>query len=125
MAQPSIEYVVRDLVGDIAYDGAALRDKLLAHLARGEHVTLDFANLRVVFPLFMQVAIGDLMQTYDPETVRGHIRFVNLPFAHEDSLRFYIENAYRYHHDRHYRWAIDEANRITYEEMMDGDYDLS
>lgn len=121
MQQETVHYNVRELVGEIALRGEDLRDRLLEHLARGEHVTLDFAGMRVVFPMFMAVAIGHLMKTYEPPFVRQHITFLNLPFRHNETLECWIEDAYRYHHDRHYRWAVSEGIRLGLEGDPYGD----
>lgn len=121
MQQETVHYNVHELVGEIAFRGEDLRDKLLEHLARGEHVTLDFAGMRLVLPLFMYTAIGQLTKHYEPSTVRRAIAFQNLPPTTEALLGDYIESAHRYHHDRHYRWAVDEAIRLSFEDEVDGD----
>lgn len=121
MAQQTISYSIRELVGPVAGHGEAVRDLLLAHLAQGETVTLDFAGLRVVFPRFMHTAIGELLKVYDPPTVREQVRLLNLPPAMNANLKRYIEDAHRYYHDPVYREAV---NNIRFYKMSEGGYGM-
>lgn len=120
MAHQTIQYSVRELIGSpIAAHGEQLRDLLLAHLAQGQTVTLDFAEMRVVFPQFLHTALGELLHTYDPPTVRQHIHLLNLPPAMERNLSRYIEDAHRAYHDAVYWAALRKVRHYKMSESGD------
>jgi hypothetical protein len=101
---------VRDLVGAncVTYeDGQRIYDLIHSELSRGRAVELDFEGVRVLVSLFVNAAIGRLLEDISSEDLNRLLTISNLPPGGVETLKRVIENSNDYYHNPQVRQALD------------------
>jgi len=101
---------VFDLVGAncVTYgDGQKVYDLVHRELQRGRPVELDFAGVRVLVSLFLNAAIGRLLEDTSSEDLNRLLIISNLPPGGVETIRHVIENSNNYYHNPQVREALD------------------
>jgi hypothetical protein len=101
---------VFDLVGAncVTYeDGQRVYDLIHPELQRGRPVELNFADVRVLVSLFLNAAIGRLLEDISADDLNRFLRVSNLPPGGVETLNRVIENSDDYYHHPQVREALD------------------
>jgi hypothetical protein len=101
---------VRSLVGSncVTYgDGQKVYDLVYSELQRGRPVELDFEGVRVLVSLFLNAAIGRLLEDLSTEELNRLLTISNLPPGGLETLKRVIENSNDYYHNPQVREALD------------------
>ncbi len=101
---------VRNLVGSncVTYgDGQKVYDVVHPELQRGRPVELDFEGVRVLVSLFLNAAIGRLLEDISTEELNRLLTISNLPPGGVETLKRVIENSNDYYHNPQVREALD------------------
>lgn len=102
--------MVFDLVGAncVTYgDGQKVYDLVHQELQRGRAVELDFARVRVLVSLFLNAAIGRLLEDTSSEELNRLLTISNLPPGGVETIKRVIENSNDYYHNPQVREALD------------------
>ena len=102
---------ISDLTGPncISYsDGLRIYDLLHSSLQKDSSVELDFEGVRVLVSVFLNAAIGRLLEDYSVEDLNRTLRISNLPAGGEETLRRVIETSNDYYHHPQVREALDK-----------------
>lgn len=113
--------MVLDGVGDaLAMDeGEAVYDLIHPELLAGHCVELDFEGVDLIAPIFLNTAIGDLLEDIKLEDFKRLFRATNLDELDTEILGMVITDSYRYYTDPVYHAALDAAN----DKVARGEYD--
>lgn len=101
---------IRDLVGAncVTYeDGQKVFDLVHPELQWSRPVELDFAGVRVIVSLFLNAAIGRLLEDTSTEDLNRLLTISNLPPGGLETLKRVIENSNDYYHNPLVRKALD------------------
>lgn len=101
---------IRELIGAncVTYnDGLKVYDLIHPELQRDRRVTLDFAGVRVLVSLFLNAAIGRLLEDTSKEQLNRLLTISNLPPGGLETLKRVIENSNDYYHNPQVREALD------------------
>ncbi|HSS22231.1 MAG TPA: STAS-like domain-containing protein [Pyrinomonadaceae bacterium] len=101
---------VRELIGEncVSYDdGKRIYDLIHPELQSGKLVNLDFSGVRVLVSLFLNAAIGHLLEDVSTENLNQLLVVSNLPQGGLETLRRVIENSRDYYFNPHVREALD------------------
>ena len=107
-----MRYIVHEITGEFALsfdDGQQLFDLIHPQLLRGETVELDFEGVISVSTAFFNVAIGQLLQDIQSDTLNEKLIVENLSPHGETVLSQVIDNAKPYYSDPAHRQAVDTA----------------
>lgn len=78
----SIKIVVYDLVSNSfcvdVDDGKLLYDLLNDKFKAEQVIALDFQNIEMITPTFLNIAIGQLYRNFTAEFIRAHLTVVNM-----------------------------------------------
>ncbi|HEV7395518.1 MAG TPA: STAS-like domain-containing protein [Pyrinomonadaceae bacterium] len=106
-----MKVLVRDLVGEncVSYDdGHKVYELIHPELRAGQAVELDFSDVRVLVSLFLNSAIGRLLEDIATEDLNRLLLVSNLPTGGRETLRRVIENSKDYYFNPHVREALDK-----------------
>jgi len=106
---------VRNLVGPncVTYgDGQKVYDLIHPELSRGRAVEVDFEGVRVLVSLFVNAAIGRLLEDISSDDLNRLLTISNLPPGGVETLKRVIQNSNDYYHNPLVREAL---NRILSE----------
>ena len=109
-----MNYSIKENVGAngiTLQDGQKVYDAIYPELKKSQQVTLDFAEVRIVAPPFLNAAVGQLLRDLSPEDLNRYLKFVNLPTVTRPILKRVIDNAKEYYGNEQVRQAVDEAIR--------------
>lgn len=101
---------VRNLVGSncVTYgDGQKVYDLIHPELQRDRPVELDFEGVRVLVSLFLNAAIGRLLEDTSAEELNRLLKISNLPPGGIETLKRVVENSNDYYHNPQVREALD------------------
>ena len=102
---------VSDLVGAncVTYeDGQKVYDLVHGELQSGRRVEVDFEGVRVLVSLFLNAAIGRLLEDISNEDLNGLLVISHLPAGGLETLKRVIENSNDYYHNPRVREALDK-----------------
>jgi hypothetical protein len=99
-----------DLIGAncVTYtDGLKVYDLIHPELQHGRPVELDFTNVRVIVSLFLNAAIGRLLEDIPNADLNRLLTVSNLPLGAFETLKSVIENSTDFYHNPQVREALD------------------
>jgi STAS-like domain of unknown function (DUF4325) len=99
-----------DLIGPncVTYtDGLKVYDLIHPELQHGRPVELDFSNVRVIVSLFLNAAIGRLLQDIPTDELNRFLTISNLPPGGFETLKRVIENSEDFYYNPQVREALD------------------
>ena len=105
-----MKLTVFDIVGAncVTYgDGQKIYDLIHPELHRDRPVELDFAGVRVLVSLFLNAAIGRLLEDLSTEELNRLLTISNLPPGGLETLKRVIENSDDFYHNPQVREALD------------------
>lgn len=105
---------VHDQIGPYAIavqDGEGVYEQLRAALAKGKHVVLDFAGVKVVTASFLNPAVGELLSEFDVNQVRRSVQPCNLPEYAEELWELVLIDSAEY-------FALDQEGRDQIDEIV-------
>jgi len=105
-----MKVTVFDLVGAncVTYgDGQKVYDLVHPELQRARAVELDFAGVRVLVSLFLNAAIGRLLEDIAADELNRLLVISNLPPGGLETLKRVIENSDDFYHNPQVREALD------------------
>lgn len=105
-----MKLTIFDLIGAncVTYtDGIKVYDLIHPELQRGRPVELDFSNVRVIVSLFLNTAIGRLLQDIPTGELNRLLIISNLPPGGLETLKRVIENSDNFYHNPQLRKALD------------------
>ena len=92
---------VIDLIGSplciSAEEGQRVFDKVLPSLKDGRSVTISFAHVKTVISLFLNVAIGQLYDSFSEDEIRSRIKVEGLSTQDMELLKRVVVNAKKYY----------------------------
>lgn len=92
---------VADIIGSpvciSAEDGQKVFEKIVPLLKEGKKITLSFERVDILISLFLNVAIGQLYDTFSEEDIRALVKVAGLDDDDIEMLRRVVENAKRYY----------------------------
>ena len=88
-------------------DGQKVYDLIYPELSRGRPVEVDFDGVRVLVSLFVNAAIGRLLEDISTEELNRLLTVSNLPPGGVETLKRVIENSNDYYHNPQVRQALD------------------
>ncbi|HLE61830.1 MAG TPA: STAS-like domain-containing protein [Pyrinomonadaceae bacterium] len=88
-------------------DGQKVYDLIHPELQRGRPVELDFDGVRVLVSLFLNAAIGRLLEDISTGDLNRLLTISNLPPGGLETLKRVIENSNDYYHNPQVREALD------------------
>lgn len=101
---------IRDLTGAncVTYgDGQKVYDLIHPELQRGRPVELNFEGVRVLVSLFLNAAIGRLLEDISTGELNRLLTITNLPPGGLETLKRVTENSNDYYHNPQVREALD------------------
>lgn len=101
---------VVDLIGPncVTYgDGLKVYDLIYPELQRGRAVEIDFEGVRVLVSLFVNAAIGRLLEDFSADDLNRLLTISNLPAGGVDTLQRVVETSNDYYHHPQVRQALD------------------
>ena len=101
---------VSDLIGPncITYgDGLKVYDLIHPELQRGRSVEVDFEGVRVLVSLFVNGAIGKLLEDFSADDLNRLLTISNLPPGGADTVKRVIETSNDYFRHPQVREALD------------------
>ena len=106
----TMKLTILDLIGAncVSYtDGLKVYDLIHPELQRGQPVELDFSNVRVIVSLFLNAAIGRLLEDIPTDELNRLLTISNLPPEAFETLKRVIENSDDFYHKPQVREALD------------------
>ncbi|HPM00741.1 MAG TPA: STAS-like domain-containing protein [Candidatus Cloacimonadota bacterium] len=99
-----IKIKVADLIGSplciSAEDGQKVFDKVEHLVKTGKQVTVSFENVSMLISLFLNVAIGQLYNSFNEETVRAQLKVEGLSSDDMELLKRVVDNAKKYYSNK-------------------------
>jgi hypothetical protein len=105
-----MKLTVFDLIGPncVTYtDGLRIYDLIHPELQRGRPVELDFSNVRVIVSLFLNAAVGRLLEDIPTDDLNRLLTISNVPPEAFETLKRVIENSDDFYHKPQVREALD------------------
>ncbi len=100
----SIKIKVTDLIGSplciSAEDGQKVFDKVAKLLSERKSVTVSFENATMLISLFLNVAIGQLYDSFSEEAIRAQLKVEGLSSDDMELLKRVVDNAKRYYSNK-------------------------
>lgn len=91
-------------------DGQKVFEKINKALKAGNSVLLDFVNIDMVIPAFLNTAVGQLYkENYSVEFLRSNVKTTNMKKDDWDILATVLKRAKEYYQNPEYREKLDEA----------------
>ena len=91
-------------------DGQKVFEKINKALKAGNSILLDFVNIDMVIPAFLNTAVGQLYkENYSVEFLRSNVKTTNMKKDHWDILATVLKRAKEYYQNPEYREKLDEA----------------
>lgn len=105
-----MEVIVREVVGVncvTSEDGEKVFALIHPELEWGRPVELDFTGVRVIVSLFLNAAVGRLLEDIKTDDLNRLLKVSNLPPGGSEILERVIENAKDYYLNPQVREALD------------------
>lgn len=105
-----MKLTIFDLIGPncVTYtDGLKIYDLIHPELQRGQPVELDFSNIRVIVSVFLNAAVGRLLEDIPNDELNRLLMISNLPPEAFETLKRVIENSDDFYHKPQVRAALD------------------
>ena len=91
-------------------DGQKVFEKINKALKAGNSILLDFVNIDMVIPAFLNTAVGQLYkENYSVEFLRSNVKTTNMKKDDWDILATVLKRAKEYYQNPEYREKLDEA----------------
>lgn len=88
-------------------DGQKVYDLVHPELQQNRPVELDFTGVRVLVSLFLNAAIGRLLEDISTQELNRLLTISNLPPGGLETLKRVIENSIDFYHNPQVREAVD------------------
>jgi hypothetical protein len=84
-------------------------DLISAHLQSDDKVILSFDDIKLMTPIFFNLAVGCLYRDFEQEFIESRLSYINLPEYDSDKLiRIYCDRAIRYFKNYEYFTGLTE-----------------
>ena len=91
-------------------DGQKVFEKINKALKAGNSILLDFVNIDMVIPAFLNTAVGQLYkENYSVEFLRSNVKTTSMKKDDWDILATVLKRAKEYYQNPEYREKLDEA----------------
>lgn len=87
--------------------GQKIYELIYQNFKQNESVTLDFDEVKVVSALFLNAAIGQLLENFEPEWVRNRLEYINLQDCWRESIELAISHSESYYKNPDYKKALN------------------
>lgn len=109
--QNKIKIEVADLIGSsqclFEKDGQKIFDEIERGIKEGKQVTVSFEDVTLLIAFFLNVAIGQLYNFFDEDTIRTHLKVEGLPPEDMGMLKHVVDNAKIYFQNKKSCGATD------------------
>ncbi len=105
-----MKYSVRENIGIHGIsmqDGEKLYQAIFPKLLNKQNVELDFSEVGVVAPPFLNAGIGKLLRDIEPQDLNHYLTFRNMKSTTHDLVQRVINHAKVYYSDESVRNAVD------------------
>lgn len=90
-------------------DGEALYQRIHRILKVGGPVQLDFDEIDVIMPAFLNAAIGQLLKDITWDDVQARLAFDHLPHYGRDLVTLVLQNAHQHYTDPNHAKAVESV----------------
>lgn len=78
-------------------DGQKVFKKVEQHVKSGKQVIISFENVNMLISLFLNIAIGQLYDSFSEETIRKQLKVEGLSSDDMELLKLVVDNAKKYY----------------------------
>ena len=113
------QYKIIDLIGSYCMarqDGEKIYDLIHPELVADHPVELNFLGVKLIWPPFLNAAIGQLYKDLQPEKINRLLKISNIHSRGMQGLQLVRENSYRYYSEPKYQETVDTVMLKMYED---------